>query len=184
MRVLPLLFLLLSACSSAPTPPPTPTPNSMLQTTVVITRHAEKQSGPDPDLSPEGHARAQALSHALLPYRINAVYITTTKRSLQTAAPTIAALGIPSSRVFSLSPSVSPEQLAARVRAHPFGDAILVVSHTNIIPDLLQALHAPGPAFMSESTYDQLYVVALAESGPKLLHAGPLPLPPAPSSPR
>src|SRR5690349_10813501 len=68
---------------------------SSVETTVLIVRHAEKGTGSDPDLTPEGRKRAQALVEAARRRGVAAVYHTQYKRSLQTAEPTAAALGIP-----------------------------------------------------------------------------------------
>src|SRR3954447_19431400 len=58
-------------------------------TTVLIVRHAEKMAnaGTDPDISPEGVARAKALAAVCEHAGVEAAYVTQYKRTRQTAAP-------------------------------------------------------------------------------------------------
>ena len=58
-------------------------------TQVVVVRHAEKSGLPadDPDLSPEGQARAQALARLLQPADVSTIIVTSYRRTQQTAAP-------------------------------------------------------------------------------------------------
>src|SRR4029077_14260536 len=63
---------------------------------VVVVRHAEKAANDpkDPDLSPTGRARANALARILKDAEIKAVFTTEFKRTQQTAAPTSALSGV------------------------------------------------------------------------------------------
>src|SRR6266513_6019376 len=57
---------------------------------VVVVRHAEKQAstGKDPDLSPAGRARAEALARILKDSGITAIFTSEFKRTQETAGPT------------------------------------------------------------------------------------------------
>ncbi|MBM3638286.1 MAG: histidine phosphatase family protein [Planctomycetes bacterium] len=67
---------------------------------LIIVRHAlplrvEKESGAaDPELSPEGHLQAKALSQYLVHESIDAVYSSPLMRARQTAAPLATQLGL------------------------------------------------------------------------------------------
>jgi broad specificity phosphatase PhoE len=74
--ILPILFLLAAAADAAPV--------------VFVVRHAEKTTGGgnDPELSPAGHKRADALARILQDSQITAIFVTEFKRTQETAAPT------------------------------------------------------------------------------------------------
>lgn len=162
-------------CAAEPPAPPTPA------TTIIITRHAEKAAGsPDPDLSPAGRERAQALATRLASYQVTTTLTTLTRRAIQTAEPTIAARRIPDARVLRVPPATSAAALAEIIRARPAGECILVVSHSNVIPELLKALGVPGTFTMSESDYGRVFIVRLSGDRPtlerdKLLDASQVP---------
>ena len=92
---------------------------------VFIVRHAEKATtgGKDPDLTVEGHKRADALAQILKDSKITAVFVTEFKRTQETAAPT--------ARAAHLSPTVIPANdigaLAEKLRA--LNGNALVVGH-------------------------------------------------------
>ena len=73
-------------------------------TTVILVRHAEKNIEPDnpnPDLSPEGRARAQELVHILGNTGVTAIYATQYGRTLQTVQPLADRLSLPVNRIDS-----------------------------------------------------------------------------------
>lgn len=170
-------LLALAGCAAPAPAEPVPPP-----VTIIITRHAEKAPGsPDPDLSPAGRARAAALARALAPYRPTSTLTTLTRRAIQTAEPTVAAYSIPADRTLAVSPTTTAVALAAILRARPFGDRILVVSHSNVIPELLHALGIPGAFTMGESDYGRVFVVRLSEGRATLDRDGPIEAMAAPS---
>src|SRR5437762_13638122 len=79
MKALALFLLVFVSVSTASAQP-----------IVVIVRHAEKAAngGNDPDLSPAGRARAEALARILKDSSIAAIFTTEFKRTQETAAPT------------------------------------------------------------------------------------------------
>lgn len=94
-------------------------------------RHAEKGSdGRDPELTPEGKARAEALARLLTHVKLDAVYSTDTKRTRGTAAPAAAGHGV---EIQSYAPGRLAKALAAQ------GGTALVVGHSNTVPALLKA---------------------------------------------
>ena len=67
-------------------------------TTVILVRHAEKKLEPDnqdPDLTPEGSARAQEIARVFAGAGINAIYATQYKRTQQTVKPLADRVGVP-----------------------------------------------------------------------------------------
>ncbi len=161
MRTLRLLTTLaaLMACR-----PVTPRPVGVFDyngvTTVIVVRHAEKAAEPaaDPPLTGAGAARAQALSDYVRGMPVAAIVSTDFVRTRATAAPLAARLGL------------APEIVDARARdharvvadgilAHHRGQTVVVVGHSNTVPDIVAALGAPRPANICDGEYDNLYVV-------------------------
>ena len=124
--------------------------------TVLIVRHAEKAAsgGSDPDLSPAGVARANALAAVAQHAGVEAVYVTQYKRTKETAAP----LGVPVVVVpINLNaPGDYPKRLADAIGSHK---VVLVVSHSNAIPALVEQLAHVNVPPIGDAEYDRLYVV-------------------------
>ena len=132
--------------------------SSFSQSTVFIVRHAEKADDTkDAELSEAGRARAQALANILRDSKISAVYTTQFKRTQQTAAPLAKALGL----TLTALPAENQAALVAKLRAST-GNS-LVVGHGNTIPDVIKALGISDPVKISDSDYDNLFVIVLGD---------------------
>src|SRR4029450_9380351 len=148
--ILSIPLLLVTAANAAPV--------------VFIVRHAEKAStgGNDPDLSPQGKKRADALAHILKDSQITSVFVTDLKRTRETAAQT--------AKAAHTTPTVIPANdsgvLVEKLRALS-GNA-LVVGHGNTIPDVLKALGTATPVSTPEHDYNEIFVV-MAGDTPQLL---------------
>lgn len=144
------LLAALAACSSAPAR------NSVSE--IVVVRHAEKvaDGSRDPALDPRGTAHADALARRLHDAPLVAAYATPLQRTRQTAAPSAGAHGL---RVTDYDPALPAAELAARLRrAHPTG-TVLVVGHSNTVPQIVAQLCGCATAPMPESDYGDLYRV-------------------------
>ena len=133
-------------------------------TTVILVRHAEKTSAPvaDPPLTSAGEARARALLDAVRGAGVTALITTQYERTRATAAPAAAALGI-NPEVVTASGRTHAQDVAAAIRKHA-GQTVLVVGHSNTVPDIIHALGADVPPICDEE-YDNLYVVELPPTG-------------------
>ena len=123
--------------------------------TVYLVRHAEKADWPtDRDLdafqplSSAGVARAEALATRLKTAGIAAIYTSRTTRTLQTGAPLAKAAGVP---IAADDATTKPDEMAAfltRLREkHAADKAILIVGHSNTVPELLVKLGAKVECF-------------------------------------
>ena len=132
--------------------------SSFSQSTVFIVRHAEKaDDSKDAELSEAGRARAEALANMLRDSKISVIYTTEFKRTQQTAAPLAKALGL----TVTTLPAENRAALVAKLRTSTANS--LVVGHGNTIPDIIKALGISEPVNISESDYDNLFVVLLGE---------------------
>ena len=106
-------------------------------TTIYFTRHAEKGSGDDPNLTAAGQERAERLASLLSGKKVAAVYATDRRRTQQTAAPLAKARGL-QVRTYDIGGDAAA-LTDGWVKQHR-GQTILVVGHSNTVPDLLNAL--------------------------------------------
>ncbi len=132
-------------------------------TTVILVRHAEKQStGDDPSLTAAGRERAQELVHVLAELEIAAVYSTPYARTRETAQPLATALGM----AITERPAQNyGSDMAEWIRANHKGDIVVAVSHSNTVPALIEALGARPVPTIADDEYDDLYVVTIDASG-------------------
>lgn len=137
---------------------------SQATTTLIIVRHAEKAETPanDPPLSEAGQNRAaelaRQLSEADVIAGVNAVYSTPFLRSQQTARPVADALDIP---VNIYDAANTEDTLETIVNAHK-GEVVLVVGHSNTLPELIANLGASKRVPpIADDEYDNIYIVTI-----------------------
>lgn len=140
---------------------------SYSQTTILVVRHAEKEtsSSGDPDLSAEGKARAATLDRMLREVSVNHVFSTTYKRTRQTVTPLAERLGV---EVRDYNPSAQ-EAFAAALKKYE-GQTILVAGHSNTVPALVNHLIGERKyQDLPEDEYDNLYIVTITTTGAKVI---------------
>ena len=139
---------------------------ALAQTSVFLVRHAERADraagasammAADPDLSAAGRGRAASLATALKDAGITAIFATQFKRTQQTAEPLAAAVGV---KVVTI-PSKDTRALIAAIRA-AHGN-VLVVGHSDTVPDVIKGLGVETPLEIADREYDNLFVVTLNE---------------------
>lgn len=110
-------------------------PEAAMTTTFVIVRHAEKGTDDprDPALSETGQGRAQALARLLVDAPLTAAYATGYRRTQQTARPAAEAHGI---AVTTYDAQLPATAFASNLRATHHGGTILVVGHSNTVPEI------------------------------------------------
>ena len=153
-----LLAALALALAPVGAPAATPAEAQQLQPVAVahpvyIIRHMQKADGPDPALTAEGAANAQRLAAMLKDKGIAAIFATRTKRAMETAAPLAKALGL---QVRPYDPT-GFGLLAAQAAAA--GGPVLVVGHSNTVPDLVESFGGERPAPIADEEYGTLYDV-------------------------
>lgn len=134
----------LASCATAPGPQPD---------AFYVVRHFEKLDGPDPGLSAAGQDNAARLADLLAASSPAAIYVSTTRRARESAAPLAARLGLTPREYDPRDTS----GLVARVRAERA--SVLVVGHSNTVPDIVAGLGATRPADLSERDYGDVWVI-------------------------
>lgn len=132
--------------------------NGSVATTLILIRHADRDRPPpgvtDPVLNAKGRARAKKLVHVLGKSGIEAIYISHFIRSKETAQPLVARLG-------SISPTQMDEAVAIKndVLANHKGKTVLVIGHSNTVPDLINLLSGGSMPEIDDREFDNLFVV-------------------------
>lgn len=129
-------------------------------TTIILIRHAERDptSNPNPHLNADGQARAKTLLHVLGKSGLKAIYTSTLIRTQETAQPLTTQLAIMPTQMDEAA-SLKNDILSKHV-----GEKVLVVGHTNTIPELIGLLG--GGAFgIAESQFDKLFVLTFFSPG-------------------
>ena len=159
-------LLLLAACMPTRQAPP--------GVEFVIVRHAEKRSDDprDPQLTDAGLARAQRLAAALSSQPLAAVYATAYRRTQQTAAPSAAAHGL---AVTTYDAKQDAREFAASLKQTHGSGTILVVGHSNTVPDIAAALCACVVAPIQDNEFDRRVSVRIDGEGQATLSDTHLP---------
>ena len=120
-----------------------------------VMRHLHTPAGQrDPDLTAEGQRQAALLADWFEGERPAAIYVSDFKRSRQTAAPLAARLGL---TPIVYDPADTPA-LVARVRAGPW--PVLIVGHSNTVPDIVEQLGGTRPAPLVHEDFGDIWRIA------------------------
>lgn len=125
---------------------------------ILLVRHAERPPleapGDDPSLTDAGKVRAERLASAVAKYEVRAIYVTRFRRTRETAEPAAQRLG--------LKPIVESDttELVKALKARGDG-TVLVVGHSDTIPDVVKAFGGPAVA-IDDDDFDDLFVLTPA----------------------
>jgi broad specificity phosphatase PhoE len=124
---------------------------------IYIMRHLQKTTGEDPPLTEEGKILADMVAGMLGfdDFNIKGVFATKTRRAMQTAQPLADFVKVP---VRPYDPR-DIAGLVAAVEAVP--GSVLVVGHSNTVPDLVAAFGGRKPPPLGEADYGTIYQVAV-----------------------
>jgi len=140
---------------------------SVTTTTVVLVRHAEKALSTidDPPLAPEGEQRSERLAQMFGERegagRLDAIYVSNTRRAQQTAAPLAARLHLPP----VVLPGADVTGIAARLLSEHRGGTVLVIAHSNTLPQLVRELSGKEIQPIAENDYSDIYVLSVPRFG-------------------
>jgi broad specificity phosphatase PhoE len=132
-------------------------------TTVILTRHAEKATAPenDPALTAAGKERADLLVSMLEKSGVNGIYSSQYARTRLTAEPLSRRLGIP---VETVDAGATNKLVQAILSKHS-GGTVLVVCHSNTLPEIVKALGGGTIHEIDDMDYDNLYIVTVYQKG-------------------
>ncbi|PSR53597.1 histidine phosphatase family protein [Adhaeribacter arboris] len=138
-----------------------PVQASKSKTTVIyLVRHAEKNTAnpedKDPDLTPAGYARAQALQRYLQNIPVDAFLASPYKRTRLTLEPTAAGHEIVTYQAHGYK---ALQQMITQKYA---GKTVVVAGHSNTLLDIIETFGAPKPVpAIADSKYDYIFKLTL-----------------------
>lgn len=148
------LFALAQAALAAP---------ACVAGTVYLVRHAEKAAdgSDDPPLSAAGQRSAQALLTWFEGKPLDAIYATHLRRTQQTALP----LATRRDLDLRVLPAANSAGLIERLRTRHCEQVVLVVGHSNTVPDVAAALGA-APFAIAETEFGWVYAITPGSTDP------------------
>jgi phosphohistidine phosphatase SixA len=160
MKRVALLFLILVVLA--------PARLATAQEAIYLVRHAERaDQSADSRLSTEGVGRSYRLRDMLKDAGITKIYTTELRRTIETAAPLAAAAHI--APVPFAPDDAGTGALMASVRAVGPRDRVLIVGHSNTLPDLLRAAGVTTSVAIKDDEYDNLFIVVPQKGAPPVL---------------
>ncbi len=141
------LILVLGACAyMAPYQP---------YSTYYVMRHLHTPEGAtDPDLTEEGQRHARLLADFFIVEPPATIFVSTTKRAQQTAAPLAAKLGI-TPRLYDPRDTAG---LITEVMKEP--PPVLIVGHSNTVPDIVAALGGERPEPLVHEDFGDVWKIS------------------------
>ena len=135
---------------------------------VWVVRHAEKMTDNpkdrDPQLSPIGMDRAEALKKYLGGKRVDSIFATNYKRTKLTGFPLADKIGI-NVKTYTVE---NQKELAKQLIANAKGKKILIIGHSNTVLDVIEAFGGEKPIKELIEDYDYDYIFALTIKGDKV----------------
>ncbi len=138
------------------------------QQSIVIVRHAERQTGEGDDgLSQAGRQRAERLAALLKDAGVTHVFVSDRRRTLETAQPLARANNVSATRIAIPAQGrgkLDPSELQVRatllaISRLPRTAVVLVVAHSNTVPMVLTRLGYGRAVAIPDSEFDSLFVV-------------------------
>ena len=137
---------------------------SQATTTIIFVRHAEQTSHDeaDPSLSDKGRVRVAELTRQLadadVVAGIAAIYTTSYNRPIETAEPLSEQLDLP----ISIYDANDTETVLDEILKNHKGKIILVVGHSNTVPELIANLGASKKVPPIErNEFDNIYIISI-----------------------
>ena len=132
-------------------------------TMIIVVRHAEKSTDDpkDPSLSEQGIARASKLAAVLKDVDLKAVYATQYKRTQQTGliAATQNGLFVQVRAANKENTKTYTLDLLKEILKKHRGEAVLIVGHSNTVPEIVKHLSNVDVTPIGENEFDRLYVI-------------------------
>lgn len=138
------------------------------ETRIFIVRHAEKLSGTDPLLTPEGNNRAGDLMRALQNEGIQKIYVSQFRRTQNTGDSMRIQLKIDT--VHYTADTLCDKLIYTIMEHGDFGKTILIVAHSNTIPQIIRKFGVNDYPYgdIPDTEYDNLFLITYRKEKAKL----------------
>lgn len=139
---------------------------------VLLVRHAESAEQPadDPGLTDAGKKRAQDLAATLRDANVTTIITSPFRRTGDTAAPLAAALGFKPMMV-PIGRSVDGHIAAVAAAVRALKGVVLVVGHSNTIPEVIAQLGGPRLPDICDGVHDDLFGLVFVGGKAQLVRA-------------
>jgi len=137
-------------------------------TKIFIVRHAEKESGKDPVLTPAGNARSGDLMRALQQEGVQKIYVSQFKRTQQTADSMRIQLKI--NTVQYTADTICDNLVNTIMENADFGKTILIIAHSNTIPQIIRKFGVTDYPYgdIPDNEFDNLFLITYKKEKAKL----------------
>jgi phosphohistidine phosphatase SixA len=139
---------------------------------IVLLRHADPLPNPDNGLSQNGITRAKLLASMLASSGVTQAYCSDALRTAQTLEPLKSKLGA-ALTITELGGDAEAHSkaVALAVKALPAETTVVIVSHSNTVPKIIEKLGGGAVAPIGPTQFDKLFILSLpdASAGPLLL---------------
>jgi broad specificity phosphatase PhoE len=136
-------------------------------TIIVVVRHAEKASDDpkDPGLNEQGKIRANKLADMLRHADLQAVFTTQYRRTQQTGLPAAshAGLALQVRAATRENSETYAADLLKEIRKKYRGKTVLIVGHSNTVPEIVKQMAGIDIGPIGESSFDRFYVISLGK---------------------
>lgn len=132
-------------------------------TTVIIVRHAEKETCPPAQdqtcpLTAEGEKRAETLARMLSKSGVSVVFSTNTTRTKETVN------NYADPRSIEIKIYNSPVEVANLIKSNHVGKAVLIAGHSPTVPEIIRALGISSPPQIGDE-FDNLFILTIRSDG-------------------
>jgi len=137
------------------TPPSVPSARKQV-ITIALVRHAEKKNeSDDPGLTREGRSRAERLAHYLRRARIDALFASDLKRTIETVEPLAQQKGLKITSVKEV------KDLVQALRSLPQGSFAVVAHHSYTLKEIMEGLGVSkkDEEVLDVDVYDNLFLI-------------------------
>lgn len=137
-------------------------------TKVFIVRHAEKETGKDPVLTPAGNIRAGELMRKLQNESVQKIYVSQFKRTQNTADSMRIQLKI--NTVQYMADTICDNLVNTIMENGDFGKTILIIAHSNTIPQIIRKFGVTDYPYgdIADNEFDNLFVITYKKKKAKL----------------
>jgi len=137
-------------------------------TKIFIVRHGEKETGNDPLLTPAGNKRAGDLMRVLQNEGIQKIYVSKFRRTQNTGDSLRIQLKIDT--VHYVADTICDKLISAIMEHSDFGKTILIIAHSNTIPQIIRKLGVTDYPYgdIPDNDFDNLFVITYKKEKAKL----------------
>jgi imidazolonepropionase-like amidohydrolase/phosphohistidine phosphatase SixA len=132
-------------------------PPMIASQSLYVMRHLQRGEGSDPPLSEEGLRNAGRLHAVLAQDPPAAIYVSRTRRAQETVAALAKALGLTPKLYDPGNPQALIDVVARET------GTVLIVGHSNTVPDIVQRLGGTAPAPLGEADFGDIWHVVPSE---------------------